>query len=128
MSEPGDRAPKSCSLRESTQSQFAEDHGVAPIRVEMAPTLPSECRTHRWRKSPSAPGNVRHLVPAGLAAPGASGLSEDGRLSGSDPVHEVSDCHPPFAVSGSQGSLCWGHVGTWLRFTVSEKPRWLAND
>ena len=42
MSGPGDRAPKTCSSRESTQSHFAEDHGVAPIRVDVALTLPSE--------------------------------------------------------------------------------------
>jgi RNA-directed DNA polymerase len=44
MGGPGDRAPKLCSSRESTHSQPAEDHGVAPTRVEVVPTLPPESK------------------------------------------------------------------------------------
>lgn len=42
MSGPGDRATKQCSSRESTPSHEAEDHGVAPNRVDVALTLPPE--------------------------------------------------------------------------------------
>lgn len=40
MSGPGDRAPKLTSSRESTPSWPVEDHGVAPNKVELAPTFP----------------------------------------------------------------------------------------
>ena len=40
MSGPGDRAPKPNALGESTPSLGLEDHGVAPTRVDVAPTLP----------------------------------------------------------------------------------------
>jgi RNA-directed DNA polymerase len=44
MSGPGDRAPKLCSSRESTQSQLAQDHGVPPRRVEVVDALSPESK------------------------------------------------------------------------------------
>lgn len=40
MSGPGDRASKPTDSGESTPSLRLEDHGVAPTRVDVAPTLP----------------------------------------------------------------------------------------
>lgn len=42
MSGPGDRAPKHLISRESTLLSHAEDHDVAPTRVDVALTFPPE--------------------------------------------------------------------------------------
>jgi RNA-directed DNA polymerase len=65
VSGPGDRAPKSCSTRESTCSHATEDHGVAPTRVDVVPTLSPESKEFgTFRKLPARePGDLEGASP-----------------------------------------------------------------
>ena len=61
MSGPGDRATKRRKLRESTRSRPAEDHGVAPTRVDFSPN-----RAPRLRCAPAGVPVVRRGLPPSL--------------------------------------------------------------
>jgi RNA-directed DNA polymerase len=65
VSGPGNRAPKTCSSRESTRSQVAEDHGMVPLRVDVAPTLlPESVEFGTFRKLPARePGDLKGASP-----------------------------------------------------------------
>ena len=90
MSGPGDRAPKTCSSRESTQSHFAEDHGVAPIRVDVALTLPSESvEFGTLRELPARePGDLKGASPPVV---GGRQLREGPNPQSADRALEESD-------------------------------------
>ncbi len=90
MSGPGDRAPKSCSSQESTQSHFAEDHGVAPIRVDVAPTLlPESVEFGTLRELPARePGDLKGASPPVV---GGRQLREGQQPQAADRALEESD-------------------------------------
>ena len=90
MSGPGDRAPKICSLRESTRSNVAQDHGVVPTSVDVAPTLLPESKEFgTLRELPARePGDLRGASPPMV---GGRQLREGPKPQSADRAPEESD-------------------------------------
>jgi hypothetical protein len=90
VSGPGDRAPKICSSRESTRSNDAQDHGVVPTSVDVAPTLLPESKEFgTLRELPARePGDLKGALPPMV---GGRRLREGPKPQSADRAPEESD-------------------------------------